>query len=155
VSVLTPFQAGRLPARAAGHVRAQVWISPFIFDGTKSYFLKIPEEFHVEDPSALNDREAVVGTIVHHRTYYYHDGQTMLLPQPGDQFTTPYYSMSGVDINNQGKILVNYAYDRLGSYIYRDGEHPGCRMSASWASISTSVAGSWAGRACTRDGRSC
>lgn len=46
----------------------------------------------------------------------------MLLPQPGDQFTTPYYSMSGVDINNQGKILVNYAYDRLDSYIYQDGE---------------------------------
>jgi hypothetical protein len=97
--------------------------SPFIFDGAKSYFLKIPEEFHVEDPSALNDRDEVVGTTVHHRAYYYHDGKSLLLPQPGDQFPTPYYSMSGVDINNQGQILVNYSYDQLGSYIYQDGEY--------------------------------
>jgi hypothetical protein len=105
--------------------------SPFIFDGTKSYFLTIPEEFHVEDPSTLSDHDES-GSITAHITITM--GIPCCCPSPEVNFRRliPCRVWTSTTRGKSWSIAPMTGWPPISS---RTANTPGCRTSASWGSF--------------------
>ncbi|WP_235971402.1 PEP-CTERM sorting domain-containing protein [Azohydromonas caseinilytica] len=157
----------------AGPSLQEAFSRPFIYDGTRTRFLDLPEGYSLE---RLNDRGQMLGTAFDARTgitrpFLYEDGRITLLPLLQDApMPQERAVLRGIDFNNAGQVLVRLT-DRadltgrnVSSYLYSDGAYTRIGPAGSFEAVDinrkgwvtgTLTAPDWSGHrpALYRDGR--